>query len=85
MTGMEIATALGGGLIGASLVVLVARLRPRWLGLIRPSSATERLEAIRSSLLSDLREVAEEIRTSPAPIRMDREQEPDGSERRQAA
>jgi hypothetical protein len=85
MLGMQTAIALGGVFTGASLVLLVARFRPRWLGLVRPSSATERLETIRGNLLSELRELAEEIRTPPAPIRMERKGEADEIEQGQAA
>jgi hypothetical protein len=85
MDATQIGAAMAGGLAGAALMLLVARLRPRWLGLIRCSSATERLEAIRSSLLADLREVADQIGKPPVPIRMDRGEEPNSSEQRQAA
>lgn len=85
VAGMDTAIALGGVLTGASLGLLVARLRPRWLGLVRLSSTTERLEMIRSNLLSELRALAEEARTPPPPIRMDQEEETGKENRRRAA
>lgn len=85
MAGTEAAIAVWGVFTGASLMLLITRLRPRWLGLARPSSTTERLELIRSGLLAELRDLAEKVRTPPAPIRMDARKTPGEIEQRQAA
>ena len=83
--GMQTATMLGGMLTGAGIMLLVVLLRPGWLGLMRRSLVSERLEEMRVSLLSELQEIEEEIRTPPPPIRMELREDPDDGERRQVA
>jgi len=77
--------ALADVLIGASLALLLVRLRPQWFEPARASSVTERLQEIRGKLVAALRDLSREDRKSPPPIRMGCGRDPERIEDRRAA